>query len=116
MDFESMAQIEINKNGIAYEVSKRDSLVSNLRNPDDFVITYNKELDFSFPWLRFARDWHSDEDYQEIVNENKLLKFRIKEIIKNNTHHCDFGCDNDCERDGSLDYSDVQEIERLLGE
>ena len=62
------------------------------------------------------QDWHSDEEYNELKEKNELLKSEIRNIINNNTHSCDFGCDNDCELDGTLYEYAIGEIERLIGE
>lgn len=116
MDFLSRAETELNKIGVTYEVRKRDNEFPNLYNDDDFVLVHKSGFDLNFPWLKFAQDWHSDEEYSELKKENELLKSKIRNIINNNTHSCDFGCDNDCELDGTLyDYA-IREIERLIEE
>lgn len=116
MDFLSRAETELNKVGVTYEVRESRDVFPNLYNDNDFVLVHKSGLEFNFPWLKFAQDWHSDEEYNEIKKENELLKSKIKNIINNNTHNCDFGCDNDCELDGTLyDYA-IREIERLVEE
>lgn len=116
MDFLSSAEEELNKLDVVYEVRERIDGFPNLYGDNDFVLTHKRGLEFNFPWLKFAQDWHSDEEYSELKKENELLKSKIRNIINNNTHSCDFGCDNDCELDGTLyDYA-IREIERLIEE
>lgn len=50
------------------------------------------------------------EKYESILNQTTDMKA----FIKNGTHHCDFGCDNDCEMDGMLHRFRVEELENML--
>ena len=33
---------------------------------------------YTFPWLEFAKNWHSDEEYQELLKENNKLKSQLQ--------------------------------------
>lgn len=81
MDFLSRAETELNKTGITYEVKERSFEFPNLYNDDDFVLVHKSGFDLNFPWLKFAQDWHSDEEYSELKKENELLKSKIMRII-----------------------------------
>lgn len=70
--------------------------------------------------LLYEASLHS-KDYEVVYSEfvekyesifSQILK--IKEFIKNGTHRCDFGCDNDCEMDGSLHSYMVEDLENML--
>lgn len=81
MDFLSRAETELNKVGVTYEVRKSGDGFQNLYNDDDFVLVHRSGFDLNFPWLKFAQDWHSDEEYSELKKENELLKSKIKNIL-----------------------------------
>ena len=34
---------------------------------------------YTFPWLEFAKNWHSDEEYQELLKENNKLKSQLQQ-------------------------------------
>lgn len=50
------------------------------------------------------------EKYESILNQTTSMKA----FIKNGTHCCDFGCDNDCEMDGVLHSFMVEDLENML--
>lgn len=52
------------------------------------------------------------EKYESIFNQIT----KMKTFIKNGTHHCDFGCDNDCEMDGMLHSFMVEDLEHMYDE
>lgn len=114
MDFLSRAETELNKTSITYEVRERSNEFPNLYNDDDFVLVHKSGFDLNFPWLKFAQDWHSDEEYSELKKENELLKSKIKNIIQNNTFQCDFVYDDDNELYMSLYENMYKELEKLL--
>lgn len=115
MDFLSRAETELNKVGVTYEVRKSGDEFPNLYNDDDFVLVHKSGFDLNFPWLKFAQDWHSDEEYSELKKENELLKSKIKNIINNNTFQSDFIYDDD-ELDMVLYENIIKELEKLLEE
>ena len=115
MDFLSRANEELNKVGVTYEVRESRDVFPNLYNDKDFVLVHKSGLEFNFPWLKFAQDWHSDEEYSELKKENELLKSKIKNIINNNTFQSDFIYDDD-ELDMVLYENIIKELEKLLEE
>ena len=34
---------------------------------------------YTFPWLEFAKNWHSNEEYQELLKENNKLKSQLQQ-------------------------------------
>ena len=38
----------------------------------------------------------------------------MKKLVKDGTHRCDFGCDNDCDMDGMLYRFIVEDLEGTL--
>lgn len=50
------------------------------------------------------------EKYESIFNQT----IKMKELIKDGTHRCDFGCDNDCDMDGTLYRFIVEDLEGTL--
>lgn len=78
------------------------------------------ERDLNNVLSAFDVNW---DDYvimrQQFINKYGLSvsqSERIREVIKANTHHCDFGCDNDCGMDGMLYEHAVTEIILAMGE
>lgn len=116
MDFLSRAETELNKVGVTYEVRKSGDGFPNLYNDNDFVLVHRSGFDLNFPWLKFAQDWHSDEEYSELKKENELLKSKIKNIIQNNTFQCDFVYDDENELYMNLYENMYKELEKLLKE
>lgn len=116
MDFLSSAEAELNKLDVVYEAREKVDGFPNLYGDNDFVLTHKRGLEFNFPWLKFAKDWHSDEEYSELKKENELLKSKIKNIIQNNTFQCDFVYDDDNELYMSLYENMYKELEKLLKE
>ena len=61
------------------------------------------------------------KDY-EVVYSEFVLKYEsifnqiieMKELVKDGTHRCDFGCDNDCDMDGMLYRFIVEDLEGTL--
>lgn len=61
------------------------------------------------------------KDY-EVVYSEFVLKYELifnqiiemKELVKDGTHCCDFGCDNDCDMDGMLHRFIVEDLEGTL--
>lgn len=35
-----------------------------------FINFNNDHINFNFPWLEFAKNWHSDEEFQELLEQN----------------------------------------------
>lgn len=61
------------------------------------------------------------KDYEVIYSEfvlkyesifNQIIE--MKELVKDGTHRCDFGCDNDCDMDGMLYRFIVEDLEGTL--
>ena len=52
----------------------------------------------------------SVEKLQEQLNTTKKALTEIAEIIDDNIHECNYGCDNSCELNGSLDIYSVENV------
>ena len=59
--------------------------------------------------LRAERD-----ELQEQLNTAKKALTEIAEIIADNIHECNYGCDNNCELNGSLDMYSVENVQSVI--
>lgn len=51
---------------------------------------------------------------QEQLNTTKKALTEIAEIIKDDIHECNYGCDNHCELNGSLDMYSVENVQSVI--
>lgn len=51
---------------------------------------------------------------QEQLNTVKKALTEIAEIIDDNIHECNYGCDNSCELNGSLDMYSVENVQSVI--
>ena len=56
----------------------------------------------------------SVEKLQEQLNTAKKALTEIAEIIDDNIHECNYGCDNSCELNGSLDMYSVENVQSVI--
>lgn len=56
----------------------------------------------------------SVEKLQEQLNTAKKALAEIAEIIDDNIHECNYGCDNNCELNGSLDMYSVENVQSVI--
>ena len=56
----------------------------------------------------------SVEKLQEQLNTAKKALTEIAEIIDDNIHECNYGCDNNCELNGSLDMYSVENVQSVI--
>ncbi|MDN6140203.1 MAG: hypothetical protein L0I95_10630 [Tetragenococcus koreensis] len=56
----------------------------------------------------------SVEKLQEQLNTAKNALTEIAEIIDDNIHECNYGCDNNCELNGSLDMYSVENVQSII--
>lgn len=56
----------------------------------------------------------SVEKLQEQLNTAKKALSEIAEIIDDNIHECNYGCDNSCELNGSLDMYSVENVQSVI--
>lgn len=56
----------------------------------------------------------SVEKLQEQLNTAKKTLTEIAEIIDDNIHECNYGCDNNCELNGSLDMYSVENVQSVI--
>ena len=56
----------------------------------------------------------SVEKLQEQLNTAKMALTEIAEIIDDNIHECNYGCDNNCELNGSLDMYSVENVQSVI--
>ncbi|MDN6161921.1 MAG: hypothetical protein L0I79_04015 [Atopostipes sp.] len=56
----------------------------------------------------------SVEKLQEQLNTAKNALTEIAEIIDDNIHECNYGCDNNCELNGSLDMYSVENVQSVI--
>ena len=54
------------------------------------------------------------EAVQEQLNTAKKALTEIAEIIDYDIHECDYGCDNSCELNGSLDMYSVENVQSAI--
>lgn len=54
------------------------------------------------------------EKLQEQLNTAKKALTEIAEIIDDNIHECNYGCDNSCELNGSLDMYSVENVQSVI--
>ena len=61
------------------------------------------------------------KDYEVIYSEfvlkyesifNQIIEMKV--LIKNQIHECDYGCDNNCQLDGSLSIYSVEDLKGIL--
>lgn len=61
------------------------------------------------------------KDYEVVYSEfvlkyesifNQIIEMKV--LIKNQIHECDYGCDNNCELDGSLSIYSVEDLKGIL--
>ena len=55
----------------------------------------------------------SVEKLQEQLNTAKKALKEIAEIINDDIHECNYGCDNHCELNGSLDMYSVENVQSV---
>lgn len=67
-----------------------------------------QEVNYIFS-LRAERD-----ELQEQLNTAKKALTEIAEIIDDNIHECNYGCDNSCELNGSLDMYSVENVQSVI--
>ena len=53
-------------------------------------------------------------ELQEQLNTAKKALTEIAEIIADNIHECNYGCDNNCELNGSLDMYSVENVQSVI--
>ena len=56
----------------------------------------------------------SVEKLHEQLNTAKKALTEIAEIIDDNIHECNYGCDNNCELNGSLDMYSVENVQSVI--
>lgn len=56
----------------------------------------------------------SVEKLQEQLYTAKKALTEIAEIIDDNIHECNYGCDNNCELNGSLDMYSVENVQSVI--
>ncbi len=61
-----------------------------------------------------STDKLSVEKLQEQLNTAKKALTEIAEIIDDNIHECNYGCDNSCELNGSLDMYSVENVQSVI--
>ena len=54
------------------------------------------------------------EKLQEQLNTAKKALTEIAEIIDDDIHECNYGCDNSCELNGSLDMYSVENVQSVI--
>ena len=54
------------------------------------------------------------EKLQEQLNTAKKALTEIAEIIDDNIHGCNYGCDNNCKLNGSLDMYSVENVQSVI--
>ncbi|MCU5753415.1 hypothetical protein OBG91_07460 [Lactococcus lactis] len=55
-----------------------------------------------------------NDKLQEQLNIAKKALTEIAEIIDDNIHECNYGCDNSCELNGSLDMYSVENVQSVI--
>lgn len=55
-----------------------------------------------------------NDKLQEQLNTAKKALTEIAEIIDDNIHECNYGCDNSCELNGSLDMYSVENVQSVI--
>ena len=55
-----------------------------------------------------------NDKLQEQLNTAKKALTEISEIIDYDIHECDYGCDNDCELDGSLNMYSIENVQSII--
>ncbi|WP_336270768.1 hypothetical protein [Lactococcus lactis] len=61
-----------------------------------------------------STDKLSVEKLQEQLNTAKKALTEIAEIIDDNIHECNYGCDNNCKLNGSLDMYSVENVQSVI--
>ena len=61
-----------------------------------------------------STDKLSVEKLQEQLNTAKKALTEIAEIIDDNIHGCNYGCDNNCKLNGSLDMYSVENVQSVI--
>ena len=53
-------------------------------------------------------------ELQEQLNTLEMALTQISEIIDYDIHECNYGCDNDCELDGSLNMYSIENVQSII--
>lgn len=93
-----------------------DILTGNFDKRESLTVTMPME---EFDKLeKLALSAHTDklsvEKLQEQLNTAKKVLTEIAEIIDDNIHECNYGCDNSCELNGSLDMYSVENVQSVI--
>ena len=93
-----------------------DILTGNFDKRESLTVTMPME---EFDKLeKLALSAHTDklsvEKLQEQLNTAKKALTEIAEIIDDNIHECNYGCDNSCELNGSLDMYSVENVQSVI--
>ncbi|MCM6847355.1 hypothetical protein NE298_11560 [Lactococcus lactis] len=93
-----------------------DSLIGNFDKSESLTVTIPME---EFDKLeKLALSAHTDklsvEKFQEQLNTAKKALTEIAEIINADIHECNYGCDNNCELNGSLIMYSVENVQSVI--
>ena len=103
---------------ILHETYKEDAskLIGNFDKSEGLTSIIPVEYSGNLEKFLFSADTDksSVEKLQEQLNTAKKALTGISEIINDDIHECDYGCDNDCELDGSLNMYSIENIQSII--
>ena len=87
-------------------------MVQKIRDEKMQLVTAEEFVKLHQESLTAVRD---NDKFQEQLNTAKKALTQISEIIDYDIHECDYGCDNDCELDGSLNMYSIENVQSIIG-
>lgn len=75
------------------------------------LVTANEFLKLEKEYLTVIRE---NDKLKEQLDTAKKALIEITEIINGDIHKCDYGCDNSCELNGSLDMYSVENVQSAI--
>lgn len=91
---------------------------------NEYPETTDTDFCTHFSFDVFLSDFEYDSKYLELMNKVEKMEEQlstakkalteIAEIIDYDIHECDYGCDNSCELNGSLDMYSVENVQSAI--
>lgn len=112
-----MLDIEDLNSDISIWIQKIKDDICNVQGKN--LVIYNSEIrneHYDGPIRSILSGSYRYQDNGSLIDLNQYSLVmrddleKLLEIIDNNIHHCDYGCDNDCNLDGSLNEIGIDEL------